>query len=60
MNASAYLWSTSRHDLSFQSYSVRNHRHAPPLSYSGLNRHASATRIGLMDSTVPVEAVVGV
>ena len=30
------------------------------LAYTGVNRHASDTRIGLMDSTVPVEAVVGV
>ena len=28
-------------------------------SYTGVNRHASDTRIGLMDSTVPVEAMVG-
>lgn len=30
------------------------------LAYTGVNRHASDTRIGLMDSTVPVEAEVGV
>ena len=29
------------------------------LAYTGVNRHASDTRIGLMDSTVPIEAVVG-
>ncbi|MBQ3734599.1 MAG: hypothetical protein II859_11640 [Bacteroidales bacterium] len=29
------------------------------LAYTGVNRHAADTRIGLMDSTVPVEAVVG-
>jgi hypothetical protein len=28
------------------------------LSYTGLKRHVSDTRIGLMDSIVPVEAVV--
>ena len=28
------------------------------LSYTGVNRHASDTRIGLMDSTVPIEAIV--
>ena len=28
------------------------------LAYTGVNRHASATRIGLMDSTVPIEALV--
>ena len=27
------------------------------LSYTGVNRHASDTRIGLMDSTVPIEAL---
>ena len=43
----------------FWSCSVRNRRHAPSLAYTGVNRHASATRIGLMDSTVPVEAMVG-
>ena len=26
----------------------------------GVNRHTSDTRIGLMDSTVPVEAMIGV
>ena len=26
------------------------------LAYTGINRHASDTRIGLMDNTVPVEA----
>ena len=26
----------------------------------GINRHTSDTRIGLMDSTVPVEAMIGV
>ena len=30
------------------------------LAYTGVNRHASVTRIGLMDSTVPIEALVGV
>jgi hypothetical protein len=29
------------------------------LAYTGVNRHASDTRIGLMDSTVPVEALLG-
>ena len=29
------------------------------LEYTGINRHASATRIGLMDSTVPIEAMLG-
>ena len=38
--------------------SFRNRRHAPPLAYAALTRHASATRIGLMDGTVPVEAMV--
>ena len=38
--------------------SVRNRRPAPPLSYTAATRHASATRIGLMDSTVPIEALV--
>lgn len=28
------------------------------LSYTGVNRHASDTRIRLMDSTVPIEALV--
>ncbi|MDY6346986.1 MAG: restriction endonuclease [Bacteroidales bacterium] len=28
------------------------------LAYTGVNRHASDTRIGLMDSTVPIEAIV--
>lgn len=28
------------------------------LAYTGVNRHAADTRIGLMDSAVPVEAVV--
>jgi len=27
--------------------------------YTGVNRHASDTRIGLMDSTVPIEAMLG-
>jgi len=27
------------------------------LAYTGVNRHASATRVGLMDSTVPIEAL---
>ena len=38
--------------------SARNRRHAPSMSYTGVNRHASDTRIGLMDSTVPIEALV--
>ena len=42
-----------RHDLSFRGLPSR-----ASLAYTGLNRHASDTRIGLMDSTVPVEAVV--
>lgn len=29
-----------------------------PLAYTAPNRHASGTRIGLMDSTVPIEALV--
>ena len=29
------------------------------LSYTASNRHASDTRVGLMDSTVPIEAMVG-
>ena len=29
------------------------------LAYTGVSRHASGTRIGLMDSTVPVVALVG-
>ena len=29
------------------------------LAYTGVNRHAADTRIGLMDSTVPIEALVG-
>ena len=29
------------------------------LSYTGINHHTADTRIGLMDSTVPIEAVVG-
>ncbi len=28
-------------------------------AYTGVNRHASGTRIELMDSTVPIEALVG-
>ena len=27
------------------------------LEYTGINRHATATCIGLMDSTVPIEAM---
>jgi hypothetical protein len=27
------------------------------LEYTGINHHASDTRIGLMDSTVPIEAL---
>ena len=27
------------------------------LAYTGVNRYASSSRIGLMDSTVPVEAM---
>ena len=38
--------------------SVLNRRHAPPLSHTASNRHASDTRVGLMDSTVPIEAMV--
>ncbi|MBR3101548.1 MAG: restriction endonuclease, partial [Muribaculaceae bacterium] len=30
------------------------------LEYTGINRHSSATRIGLMDSTVPIEAMLNV
>ena len=30
------------------------------LEYTGVNRHASDTRIGLMDSTVPVEALIAI
>ena len=30
------------------------------LEYTGLNRHASDTRIGLMDSTVPIEAMLSI
>ena len=29
------------------------------LEYTGVNRHATDTRIGLMDSTVPIEAMLG-
>jgi hypothetical protein len=29
------------------------------LEYTGVNRHASDSRIGLMDSTVPIEAMLG-
>lgn len=29
------------------------------LAYTGVNRHASDTRIGLMDSSVPIEALLG-
>ena len=29
------------------------------LAYTGVNRHAADTRIGLMDSTVPIEALLG-
>lgn len=29
------------------------------LAYTASTRHASGTRIGLMDSTVPIEAIVG-
>ena len=29
------------------------------LAYTGVNRHAAETRIGLMDSTVPIEALLG-
>ena len=29
------------------------------LAYTGVTRHASDTRSGLLDSTVPVEAMVG-
>lgn len=29
------------------------------LAYTGENRHASDTRFGLMDSTVPIEALLG-
>jgi hypothetical protein len=28
-------------------------------TYTGVNRHASDTRIGLMNSTVPIEAMLG-
>jgi hypothetical protein len=28
------------------------------LAYTGVNRHAGDTRIGLMDSSVPIEAIV--
>ena len=28
------------------------------LTYTGVNRHASDTRIGMMDSTVPIEAII--
>jgi hypothetical protein len=30
------------------------------LSHAGVNRHAADTRIGLMDSTVPIEALLSV
>ncbi len=30
------------------------------LEYTGVNRHSSDTRIGLMDSTVPIEAMLGI
>lgn len=29
------------------------------LAYTGENRHVSDTRFGLMDSTVPIEALLG-
>lgn len=38
--------------------SARSRRHAPPLSHTASTRHASDTRIGLMDSTVQEEALV--
>lgn len=40
--------------------SVRNRRHTPPCLTPPPTRHASGTRIGLMDSAVPVEAMIGV
>ena len=40
--------------------SVRKHRHTPPCLTPPPTRHASGTRIGLMDSAVPVEAMIGV
>jgi hypothetical protein len=47
-----------RHNLSFRGLL----RPSPPsrtsLSHTASNRHASDTRIGLMDCTVPVEALV--
>ncbi len=30
------------------------------IEYTGVNRHSSDTRIGLMDSTVPIEAMLGI
>ncbi|MBQ4441856.1 MAG: hypothetical protein II899_07130 [Bacteroidales bacterium] len=39
---------------------VRKHRHTPPCLTPPPTRHASGTRIGLMDSAVPVEAMIGV
>ncbi len=30
------------------------------LEYTGINRHATDIRIGLMDSTVPIEAMLGI
>ncbi len=43
-----------------QHHSVRLRRYEDAsLAYTASNRHASDTRIGLMDGTVPIEAVVG-
>ena len=39
--------------------SVRNRRHAPSLSHTASTRHTAFTLIGMMDSTVLVEAMVG-
>ena len=53
------MWRTSSATTSPSgACSARSRRHAPPLSYTAPNCHASGTRIGLMDSTMPVEAMV--
>ena len=43
--------------LAFRQYLL--FRHPISLSHTLPNHHAAFTRIGLMDSTVPVEAMVG-
>ena len=48
-----------RHNLSFRGLLLPKPPSRAYLSYTGINRHTADTRIGMVDSTVAVEAMEG-